>query len=71
MVINGWTFDSWPGAHHLWHRQGGTLIQRRFIGKLVSSSGLIVALVLLGVGGLLVWGHVFIDNQVHDQIKTA
>ena len=45
-------------------------MDRRFIDKLVSSSGLIVALVLLGVGGLLVWGHVFIDNQVHSQLAA-
>ena len=45
-------------------------MDRRFIDKLVSSSGLIVALVLLGVGGLLVWGHVFIDNQVHNQLAA-
>jgi hypothetical protein len=45
-------------------------MNRKVIDYLVSSAGLIVVVVLLGVGGLLVWGHVFIDNQVHNQLAA-
>ena len=45
-------------------------MNRRFIDYLISSAGLIVAVVLLATGGLLVWGHVFIDNQVHNQLAS-
>jgi hypothetical protein len=36
--------------------------------KLISWTGLALAAVLLMAGGLLTWAHVFIDNQVHDQL---
>jgi hypothetical protein len=45
-------------------------MNRKVIDYLVSSAGLIVAVVLIGIGGLLVWGHVFIDNQVHSQLAA-
>jgi hypothetical protein len=45
-------------------------MNRRTIDILVSSIGLIAAVALLAVGGLLVWGHTFIDNQVHDQLAS-
>ncbi len=41
---------------------------RRTIDNVVSSAGLVVAIVLLAAGGLLVWGHSFIGNQVHNQL---
>ena len=45
-------------------------MNRKTVDYLVSSAGLIVAVVLLAVGGLMVWGHVFIDNQVHSQLAS-
>lgn len=45
-------------------------MNRRVIDYLVSSAGLIVAIVLLAVGGLLVYGQVFVNNQVHNQLAS-
>jgi hypothetical protein len=36
--------------------------------KLISWTGLLLAVVLLVAGGLLTWANVFIGNQVHDQL---
>jgi hypothetical protein len=36
--------------------------------KLISGAGLALAIALLAAGGLLSWAHVFIGNQVHDQL---
>jgi hypothetical protein len=36
--------------------------------KLISWTGLALAIVLLAAGGLLTWANVFIGNQVHDQL---
>lgn len=36
--------------------------------KLISGAGIALVATLLAAGGLLVWGHVFIGNQVHDQL---
>jgi hypothetical protein len=41
---------------------------RSALDKLISWTGLALAAVLLMAGGLLTWAHVFIDNQVHDQL---
>jgi len=41
---------------------------RSTLDKLISGAGLLLAVVLLIAGGLLTWAHVFIDNQVHDQL---
>ena len=45
-------------------------MNRKTVDYLVSSAGLVVAIVLLAVGGLMVWGHVFIDNQIHNQLAS-
>jgi len=45
-------------------------VNRKVIDYLVSSAGLIVAIVLLAVGGLMVWGQTFINDQVHDQLAA-
>jgi hypothetical protein len=45
-------------------------MNRRVVDYLVSSAGLIVAIVLLAVGGLALWGHTFINTQVHDQLAS-
>ena len=41
---------------------------RRTIDLLLSWTGLVVAIVLLAVGGLLLWGSNFVNDQVHDQL---
>ena len=45
-------------------------MNRKVIDYLLSSAGLVIAIVLLAVGGLMVWGHVFIDNQIHSQLAS-
>jgi hypothetical protein len=45
-------------------------MNRRVIDYLLSSAGLVVAIVLLAAGGLMVWGHVYIGNQVHNQLAS-
>ncbi len=45
-------------------------MNRRVIDYLVSSAGLIVAIVLLAVGGLMIWGQVFVNHQVRDQLTS-
>jgi hypothetical protein len=45
-------------------------MSRRTIDRVVSSAGLIVAIVLLAAGGLLVWGHYFVNSQVHNQLAA-
>ena len=45
-------------------------MNRRVIDYLVSSAGLIIAIVLLAAGGLMVWGQVFINHQVHNQLAA-
>ena len=43
-------------------------MRRRIFDALVSSAGLLLTAVLLIAGALLTWGHVFVSNQVHDQL---
>jgi hypothetical protein len=43
-------------------------MRRRTFDALVSATGLLLAAVLLVAGGLLTWGHVFVTNQVHNQL---
>jgi hypothetical protein len=45
-------------------------MDRRFVDYFVSWTGLVVAVVLLAAGGLMVWGHTYINNQVHDQLAS-
>ena len=45
-------------------------MNRKVVDYLVSSAGIVIAVVLLAVGGLMVWGHVYIDNQVHSQLAS-
>ena len=45
-------------------------MNRKVVDYLVSSAGLVIAIVLLAVGGLMVWGHVYIDHQVHNQLAS-
>lgn len=43
---------------------------RAFIDRLVSWTGLLLAVVLLVAGGLLTWAHNFIGDQVHQQLSA-
>jgi hypothetical protein len=43
---------------------------RRTFDIVVSSVGLLLTAVLLAAGGLLMWGHVFIDDQVTQQLSA-
>jgi hypothetical protein len=45
-------------------------MRRRAFDTLVVSAGLVPAVVLLVAGGLLAWGHSFVDNQVHTQLAA-
>lgn len=45
-------------------------MRRRTFDALLTAGGLVLAVVLLVAGGLLVWGHNFIDGQVHDQLAA-
>ena len=38
--------------------------------KLISWTGIVVAVVLLFAGGLLVWASSFATSNVHDQLKA-
>jgi hypothetical protein len=41
---------------------------RSALDKLISGAGFLLAVVLLVAAGLLTWAHVFIGDQVHDQL---
>ena len=45
-------------------------MSRKTTDRVVSSAGLLIAVVLLVAGGLMVWGHVYIDHQVHNQLAA-
>jgi hypothetical protein len=44
-------------------------IMRATLDKLISWTGLLLAIVLLVAGGLLTWASTFIDDQVHSQLS--
>jgi hypothetical protein len=43
-------------------------MSRRVLDVLTSAGGLAVAVVLLIAGGLLIWGHSFVNSNVHSQL---
>jgi hypothetical protein len=43
-------------------------MSRKIFDKLTSAGGAIVVVVLLVAGGLLTWGHSFVNSNVHDQL---
>ena len=43
---------------------------RATLDKLISFTGIVLAVVLLVAGGLLTWASIFIGNQVHDQLAA-
>jgi len=45
-------------------------MRRRTFDVLTSAAGLVLAVVLLVAGGLLLWGHSFVDSQVHNQLAA-
>ncbi|HZC40810.1 MAG TPA: hypothetical protein VE343_09060 [Streptosporangiaceae bacterium] len=45
-------------------------MRRRTFDALASIAGLLLAAVLLAGGGLLLWGHSFVNGQVHSQLAA-
>ena len=45
-------------------------MRRRTLDALLTTGGLIVAAVLLVVGGLMTWASSFVDNEVHSQLSA-
>ncbi|HEY6278675.1 MAG TPA: hypothetical protein VIX86_20375 [Streptosporangiaceae bacterium] len=45
-------------------------MRRRTFDALASVAGLVLAAVLLVAGGLLLWGHSFVSNEVHSQLAA-
>ncbi|MET9275326.1 hypothetical protein [Kribbella sp. NPDC003557] len=45
-------------------------MRRKTFDALLTSAGLVLAIVLVAAGGLLLWAHAFVDNQVHDQLAA-
>jgi len=45
-------------------------MRRRTFDALVSGAGLLLVAVLLVAGALLTWGHVFVNNEVHNQLAA-
>ena len=41
---------------------------RKVFDKLASAGGIVVVVVLIAAGGLLTWGHSFVNSNVHDQL---
>jgi hypothetical protein len=45
-------------------------MRRKTFDALATMAGLVLAVVLLIAGGLLLWGHSVVDNQVHNQLAA-
>ncbi len=45
-------------------------MRRTTFDALVTGAGLILAAILIIAGGLLAWGHSFVDGQVHNQLAA-
>jgi hypothetical protein len=45
-------------------------MRRRTFDALATAGGLLIAVVLLVAGGLLLWGHSFVNNEVHSQLAA-
>jgi hypothetical protein len=43
-------------------------MSRKVFDKLMSAGGVVAVVVLLVAGGLLTWGHNFVNSNVHDQL---
>src|ERR1017187_1541162 len=47
---------------------GGNPMSRKVFDKLTSAGGVVVVVVLLVAGGLMTWGHSFVNSNVHNQL---
>jgi hypothetical protein len=47
-----------------------TRIPRRMIDSVLTAGGLLMVVVLIVAGGLLVWAHNFVANEIHDQLAA-
>jgi hypothetical protein len=45
-------------------------MRRRTFDALATTAGLVIAVILLVAGGLLLWGHNFVSDQVHTQLAA-
>ena len=45
-------------------------MRRKTFDALLTSAGLVLAIVLVVAGGMLLWAHNFVDNQVHSQLAA-
>lgn len=45
-------------------------MRRKTFDALLTSAGFVLAIVLIAAGGLLLWAHNFVDNQVHSQLAA-
>ena len=45
-------------------------MRRRTFDALATTVGLVLAVILLAAGGLMMWGHSFVDSQVHNQLAA-
>ncbi|TDO62674.1 hypothetical protein EV651_106296 [Kribbella sp. VKM Ac-2571] len=45
-------------------------MRRKTFDALLTSAGLVLAIVLVAAGGLLLWAHSFVNTQVHDQLAA-
>ena len=45
-------------------------MRRRTFDALATTAGLVIAVILLVAGGLLLWGHNFVTDQVHSQLAA-
>jgi hypothetical protein len=45
-------------------------MRRKTFDALATAAGFVLAVVLLVAGGLLLWGHSFVDSQVHNQLAA-
>jgi hypothetical protein len=43
---------------------------RRMIDVVLTAGGLLLTVVLIVAGGLLVWAHTFVDNEIHNQLAA-
>src|SRR5215472_14461429 len=58
------------GPHGPAAMQGGIEMRRRTFDALATMAGLVLAVVLAIGGGMLLWGHSVISNDVHNQLAA-
>jgi hypothetical protein len=45
-------------------------MRRKTFDLLATTVGLVLAVILLAAGGLLMWGHSFVNGEVHSQLAA-